>query len=70
MSVRIGNKVIAGGNSITVDSALNVNSINPVQNGVIASAINNKQDTITAGSGITITNNTVAVGNLNCGTLS
>ena len=41
MSVRKGNKVIAGGNSITVDSALNPTSPNPVQNSVVTAALNN-----------------------------
>lgn len=84
MSVRKGNDVLAGSAPIKIDSALNANSANPVQNSVITTAINNinssivdinttldnKQDTISAGSGITITDNTVAVSNLDCGTMS
>lgn len=84
MSVRKGNDVLAGSAPIKIDSALNANSANPVQNAVITTAINNinssiayintaldnKQDIISAGDGITITNNTVAVGDLDCGTMS
>lgn len=84
MSVRKGNDVLAGSAPIKIDSALSSTSANPVQNCVIAAAINNinsaigdintalatKQDIINAGDGITITSNTVAVGNLDCGTMS
>lgn len=84
MSVRKGNDVLAGSAPIKIEGALNPASANPVQNGVIAAAINNinsaigdintalatKQDIINAGDGITITSNTVAVGNLDCGTMS
>lgn len=69
MSIRKGNFVIAGGNSITVDSAINPNSINPVQNSAIANALALKQDTITAGSGIIVDDDAVSVGNLDCGTM-
>lgn len=41
MSVRKGNKVIAGGNAVTIDSALNPSSPNPVQNAAITAALNN-----------------------------
>ena len=88
MSVRKGNDVIAGGTVITIDSQIDINSINPVQNSAIAREIQGiddvletiareiqgidvvletKQDNIVAGSGITITETTVAVGNLDCG---
>ena len=70
MSVRKGNDVLAGGIPLRVDSSLNVDSANPIQNGAVARAINSKQDTMSAGDGITITSNTVAVGNLDCGTMS
>lgn len=35
----------------------------------IKTALDTKQDTISAGSGITISSATVAVGNLDCGTM-
>ena len=76
MSVRKGNDVIAGGTVITIESQIDINSINPVQNSAIAREIQRidvvfetKQDNIIAGSGITITETTVAVGNLDCGTM-
>ena len=40
-----------GGSSITVDSALNVESTNPVENGVITSALNNKVDALQSKKG-------------------
>lgn len=70
MSVRKGGDVLAGGAPLTVDSALNAASANPIQNGAVTRAISSKQDTMSAGDGITITNNTVVVGNLDCGTMS
>ena len=89
MSVRKGNDVLAGGIPLRVDSSLNVDSSNPIQNGAVAralqtkadaattytktevdEALTNKQDNISAGDGITIADNTVAVGNLDCGTMS
>lgn len=77
MSVRNGDKVIAGGNAMRVESALSLTSANPVQNKVIAAAIQSidvvlgtKQDIMSAGSGITIQSNEIAVGNLDCGTMS
>lgn len=90
MSVRQGNVVIAGGAPVRIDSALNLNSVNPVQNVVITGALNNKQAKLTAGDNITIENNvisadtasytagsgiiisddTIAVSNLDCGTMS
>ena len=77
MSVRKGNKVVAGGNSTRIDSALSLLSANPVQNKVITEAIQGidvvlgtKQDIVSAGSGITIESNEIAVGNLDCGTMS
>lgn len=54
-----GNIDIQGGSTITVDSALLTTSTNPVQNKVITSALDNKQDTLTtlnAGTDISITN--------------
>ncbi len=77
MSVRNGDKVIAGGNAMRVESTLSLTSANPVQNKVIAAAIQSidvvlgtKQDIMSAGSGITIQSNEIAVGNLDCGTMS
>lgn len=73
MSVRKGDDVLAGGNATRVDSALSPTSINPVQNHVITVALQTmdaqKQDNITAGSGIVKTDNEIAVGNLDCGTM-
>lgn len=90
MSLRQGDIVIAGGATVKIDSALNPNSVNPVQNRVITGALNNKQAKLTAGdnitiennvisadtasytagSGITITDETIAVSDLDCGTMS
>lgn len=46
-----GNSILGSGdlnipNPVTVDTALSLNSTNPVQNKVIANALNNKQDII------------------------
>lgn len=58
----------SGGGSITVDDQLSTSSTNPVQNRVITNALNSantaisgKQDTLTAGTGISINNNTISV---------
>lgn len=48
-------------NGKTIDSALDVSSTNPVQNSVVTAAINSKQDTLTAGTGIDITGTTLSV---------
>lgn len=45
---------------IDVDSALSSTSENPVQNKVITSALGNKQDTLTQGTGITISNGVIS----------
>ena len=45
---------------ITVDSAISSTSENPVQNKVIKSALDAKQNTLTAGTGIDITNNVIS----------
>lgn len=47
MSVRQGNKVIAGGNSITVDQVLDINSPNPIANSAVTAGLNGKEPTIT-----------------------
>lgn len=46
--------------SITVDSELSTTSTNPVQNSVITNALNDKQDILTAGTGISIENNVIS----------
>jgi hypothetical protein len=44
----------------TIDSALSMTSTNAVQNKVVSTALNQKQHTLTAGSRITISNNTIS----------
>lgn len=44
----------------SIDSILSSTSTNPVQNKVINTALNNKQPKLTAGTNITITNNTIS----------
>ena len=51
---------IAGINSITIDSSLDSTSENPVQNKAIKSVLDGKQDTLTAGTRITINSNTIS----------
>ena len=53
--------------SVTVDSALNGNSDNPVKNSVIKTALDDKQNKLVAGSNITINNstNTISATNTN-----
>ena len=48
------------GGSITVDSTISSTSTNPVQNKVIYSALQGKQNTLTAGTGISISGNTIS----------
>ena len=50
----------SGGGSITVDSTMSSTSTNPVQNKVIYSALQGKQNTLTAGAGISISGNTIS----------
>ena len=50
----------SGGGSITVDSTMSSTSTNPVQNKVIYSALQGKQNTLTAGTGISISGNTMS----------
>lgn len=50
----------SGGSSITVDSTMSPTSTNPVQNKVIYSALQGKQNTLTAGTGISISGNTIS----------
>ena len=49
-----------GGGNITVDSTMSSTSTNPVQNKVIYSALQGKQNTLTAGTGISISGNTIS----------
>lgn len=55
-AIDITNNVI----SVEADSALDVSSTKPVQNSVVAAAINGKQDTLTAGSNVQINNNVIS----------
>lgn len=48
-----------GSSGVTVDSELSSTSENPVQNKVITSALNGKQDTMSAGTGISISGTTI-----------
>ena len=48
------------GGTVTVDSTLSPTSTNPVQNKVIYSALQGKQNTLTAGTGIAINGNTIS----------
>ena len=50
----------AGSSSVTVDSALSDSSTNPVQNKVVKAALDGKQDTLTAGANIDITNGVIS----------
>lgn len=59
MSVRQGNVIIAGGNSVTVDQALDINSPNAIANSAVTAGLNGKEPTIT-GAATTITTNNLA----------
>ena len=48
---------------IAVDADLSTTSINPVENRVVTAALDDKQDTLTAGKGIEITDNVISVAN-------
>ena len=48
------------GGSVTVDFTMSSTSTNPVQNKVIYSALQGKQNTLTAGTGISINGNTIS----------
>lgn len=55
-------------NTISIDTALSTTSTNPVQNAVITNALINKQNTLSAGNGITINdNNTISFNGLTTG---
>lgn len=60
MSVRQGNVIIAGGNSVTVDQALDINSPNAIANSAVTAGLNGKEPTIT-GAATTITSNNLDV---------
>lgn len=47
MSIRKGDDVIAGGNTARIESQLNSNSVNPVQNRVIANKIQTVEGNVT-----------------------
>lgn len=83
MSLRKGDDLVAGGSVIKIDSSLNPNSINPVQNKAVANKIQNidsditdlqtnKQNNLIAGDGVVIDPDgvTINVGALDCGTMS
>ena len=57
----------SGGGGITVDDQLSTTSTNPVQNRVITNALSDKQATLTAGTGISISNNTISIDNSSMG---
>ena len=48
------------GGSVTVDSTMSPTSTNPVQNKVVYTALAGKQDKLTAGTGISISGNTIS----------
>ena len=50
----------SGGGSITVGSTMSSTSTNPVQNKVVYTALAGKQDKLTAGTGISISGNTIS----------
>ena len=56
----IEQKGSGSGGSITVDNEIDDTSTNPVQNMIIAAALENKQNALTAGNGITISGNTIS----------
>lgn len=60
-----GNITISGGGSITVDSALDGSSTNPVQNKVVKSALDSKQATLVSGTNIKTLNNESLLGSGN-----
>lgn len=60
MSIRQGNKVIAGGTVVTIDDELSTTSVNPIQNRVITNALGDKQATLVSGTNIkTINGNSI-----------
>ena len=65
-----GNSILGSGNldvgaNITVDSALSSSSENPVQNKVVKTAVDSKQDTLVSGNNIKTINNTSLLGSGN-----
>ena len=57
--------VNCGGNKITIDAVLSDSSENPVQNKVIKSALDGKQETLVSGTNIKTVNNTTLLGSGN-----
>lgn len=53
-------KALGNRTSLTFDSTLSTGSTNPIQNKTVTEALNNKQDTLTAGEGISIVDNTIS----------
>ncbi len=53
----------SGGSSVTVDSTLSTTSTNAVENQAVTNEINTKQDSLTAGTGINISANTISMDN-------
>ena len=53
--------ISASGTTIAYDDSLNTTSTNAVQNKVVTTALNGKQATLSQGTGITISNNTVSL---------
>ena len=52
---------VTGGSSITIDPSLDSGSTNPVANSAITTALSGKQETLSAGTGIDITDNVISV---------
>lgn len=52
--------ISAADTKYTIDSTLNGSSTNPVQNKVVHTALAGKQDKLTAGTGISISGNTIS----------
>ena len=61
------NVISSTGSSITVDNELSTTSTNPVQNAVITNSLNNKQNTLGAGSGINISGDIISFRGLTSG---
>lgn len=65
--IQLKEAIEAGGGQVVVDGELSTTSVNPVQNKVITIALQGKQDTLTAGDGISIEDGVISatsIGNL------
>lgn len=65
--IQLKEAIEAGGGQVIVDGELSTTSVNPVQNKVITIALQGKQDTLTAGDGISIEDGVISatsIGNL------